>query len=707
MKITNIYINSFNKIVLASDEICKFKSYKLNIKNGRETISITSYSIVDTTILLNLNRNIDIKYHCFVEYEDTIYKVWYYPLYSTEEFNKRFFHNTALGAIYNKEKTTFKLWSPPATCVKLIIYEKPSSDQFNVKYMVDMKEHLGLWYTSVKGDLHETYYNYQVTLCDKCNIVVDPYASAVSINGLTGVVLDLKRTDPAMWHSDIYPAIEKYTDAIIYEVSLRDLSSHSSSGVLNRKKFLSLTEKEAKSPQGLSTCLDHILELGVTHIQLMPIFDFSCESVDERYSDKNYNWGYDPQNYNAPEGSYATNAYNPMCRIIELKNMIHFLHKNNLGITMDVVYNHIYHGCANNFQNIFPDYYFRFSQAEILCNGSGCGNDLASENLMVRKFIVDSVIFWAKEYHIDGFRFDLMGLIDINTMKLIEYELHKINKSMMIYGEGWDLNTCLPGHNKSTLNNSKYLCNIGFFNDKIRDCLKGNVFDLSDRGFIMGDSSKKDILKECIMSQYISPIQSVNYASCHDNHTLWDRINLSCIGETVEEKKKRVKLCSTIILTCPGIPFIYSGEEFCRSKQGESNSFNKPDYINSMDWDKKAEFIDVFNHYKKLIHIRKSHKLFKLHSMETLLNNLTFIKNTSKDILAFILKDSTGKDKWKQVLIAINAGKKDMYIDIPEIQWKLVLDSNYDKYDKNENILLKDKLLVKGLSSYILYYQED
>ncbi|WP_368489008.1 type I pullulanase [Clostridium sp. BJN0013] len=701
MKIINAYTNSFNKIILVSDKIFQFKSYRLNIKNGTEEISILSYSIVDDTIILNLSMDINIKYYCFIEYENIPYNVWYYPLYSTEEFNRKFFHNTPLGAIYTEEKTTFKLWSPPATCVKLVIYKKTSPDNFSIRHMIDMREYRGLWYTSVKGDLHETHYNYQVTLYDNSNIVVDPYATAVSINGLTGVVLNLKRTDPPMWHNDTCTVIKKYTDAIIYEVSLRDLSSHPSSGVSNSRKFLSLTEKNTKSPQGLSTCLDHILELGITHVQLMPIFDFSYKSVDERYADKDYNWGYDPQNYNAPEGSYATDAYHPLCRITELKKMIYCLHKNNIGINMDVVYNHIYHAWADNFQNIFPDYYFRFSQEEILCNGSGCGNDLASENLMVRKFIVDSVTFWAREYHIDGFRFDLMGLIDIDTMKLIEHELHKINKSIMIYGEGWDLNTSLSNHNKSTFDNAKYLNNIAFFNDKIRDCLKGNVFDLKDRGFIMGNMDQKQILEECIMSQYISPEQSINYASCHDNHTLWDRINLSCTDETIEEKKKMVKLCSTIILTCPGIPFIYSGEEFCRSKQGEFNSFNSPDYINSIDWNKKAEFIDVFNHYKKLIHMRKSHKLFKLYSIEILLNNLTFIKNTSKDILAFILKDSTGKDPWKQALIAVNAGKKDMYINIPDIKWKLILDSNHSK---NENILLKDKLLVKGLSSYILYY---
>lgn len=704
MKIINVYTDSFNKVTLISDEISQFKSYKLNVENGREKISVISYSIVDNTIILNLSRELNIKYYCFIEYENVLYKVWYYPLYSTEEFNKKFFHNTSLGAIYTKEKTTFKLWSPPASSVKLAIYEKISPDSFNIKYMIDMKEYRGLWYTSIKGDSHETYYNYHVTLYNNSNIVVDPYAVSVNINGLIGVVLDLKGTDPPMWHDDTYIDVKKYTDSIIYEVSLRDLSSHASSGVSNSKKFLSLTEKNTKSPQGLSTCLDHILELGITHLQLMPIFDFSYESVDERYSDKDYNWGYDPQNYNVPEGSYASDAYQPLCRIIELKKMIYCLHKNNIGINMDVVYNHVYHGWADNFQNIFPDYYFRFSQKKIPCSGSGCGNDLASEHLMVRKFITDSVTFWAREYHIDGFRFDLMGLIDIDTMKLIENKLHKINRSVMIYGEGWTLNTSLAEQNKSTFNNAKSLDNIAFFNDRIRDCLKGNVFDLKDRGFIMGDASKGKILRECIMSQYISPEQSVNYSSCHDNHTLWDRISLSCTHETIEEKKKMVKLCSTIILTCPGIPFIYSGEEFCRSKQGEHNSFNSPDYINCIEWNKKYEFMDVFNHYKKLIHIRKSHSLFRLYSRDTLLNNLIFIENIPEDILAFTIKDYTGRDNWKHALITVNVGRKDRHIDIPDMKWKVALDSNNIKI---ENIILKKPFILQSLSSYILYTEED
>lgn len=703
MKIINVYTDSFNKITLISDKTSEFKSYKLNIENGKKRISIISYSIVDDTIILNLNREINIKYHCFIEYESSFYKVWYYPLYSTNEFNKKFFHNTSLGALYMKEKTTFKLWSPAASCVKLVIYKKISSDKFNIEYIQDMKEDRGLWYTSVKGDLHKTYYNYNVTLYDNSNTVVDPYATAVGINGFKGVVLDLKKTNPPMWHKDTYTP-EKHTDSIIYEISLRDLSSHAGSGVSNSRKFLSLTEKNTKSPQGLNTCLDHIIELGVTHLQLMPIFDFSYKSVDERYSNKNYNWGYDPQNYNVPEGSYATDPYCPLCRIIELKKMIQCLHKNNIGINMDVVYNHVYHGWADNFQNIFPDYYFRLSKKEMLCNGSGCGNDLASEHLMVRKFIVDSVTFWAREYHMDGFRFDLMGLIDIDTMKSVEDRLHKINNSIMIYGEGWNLPTSLPEESKSTINNADFLDNISFFNDKIRDCLKGSTFDLKDRGFIMGDISKRELLKECIMCQYISPKQSINYSSCHDNHTLWDRINFSCSHETTEEKKKIVKLCSTIILTCAGTPFIYSGEEFCRSKQGEHNSFNSPDYINGIDWNKKYEFIDVFNHYKKLIHIRKSHPLFRIHSRETLLNNLVFIEDVPNDILAFIIKDHTGIDNWNQTLIAINTSRQDRYINIPHMKWKIALDSNQTEI---ENIILKGSLILKKLSSYILYTGEN
>lgn len=704
MKITKTYADSFNKIIILVDKTFEFRSYKLNIKNGTEKMFIISLSIVENAITLKLNRDINIKYYCFMEYENIPYKVEYYSLYSTEEFNKRFFHNTTLGAIYTKERTTFKLWSPPASCVKLILYKKNSPDNFSIDRRIDMNEHNGLWYISIVGDLQQTYYNYQITLYDDSNVVVDPYATGVCVNGLIGVVLDFKRTSPPMWHQDRRIFIEKYTDAIIYETSIRDLSSHESSGVLNKKKFLSLTEKNTKSPQGLSTCLDHILELGVTHIQLMPIFDFSYESIDERYSDKNYNWGYDPQNYNVPEGSYATDPYSPLCRIIELKKMIQCLHENNIGITMDVVYNHVYHGWIRNFQNIFPEYYFRLSKKDTLCNGSGCGNDIASENLMVRKFIIDSVIFWAREYHIDGFRFDLMGLIDIDTMKSIENELHKIDKSIMIYGEGWDLNTALPKYNKSISTNSKVLNNIAFFNDKIRDCLKGSVFDLKEKGFIMGNIHKYEPLKECLTSKYISPEQSINYDSCHDNHTLWDKINLSCNSESMEEKEKMVKLCSTIILTCAGIPFIYSGEEFCRSKQGECNSYNSPDYINSIDWNKKAEFIDIFNHYKKLISIRKCHDLFKIRSSKILLDNLIFINHIPKDILAFIIKDSTGEDPWKMCLIILNIGKKDMHINIPNTKWKLALDSNNVdlSYTLSEN-----RFMIKALSSYILYKGED
>lgn len=702
MRIIKSYLNVFNKIIITVDDPSQFKSYNLSVKNHEIKLNIKKYSIVDNNIILTLYEDVNIKKNCYIIYENIKEKVWYYPLYSTKEFNDKFFHNCILGAIYNKYHTIFRLWSPPASEVKLILYKKVNDKKFTIIDKILMKESNGLWSTSIKGDMHNSYYNYEVRIYEELNEVVDPYAKAVSINGLVSVVLDLEKSNPKGWNNDILPQLDNYNDAIIYEASIRDLSSHPQSGTANNKKFLSLTEKNTISPSGLSTGINHIKELGITHLQLMPIFDFSFKSVDEENPDK-YNWGYDPQNYNVPEGSYSTNAYDPICRIIELKTMIYHLHQNGIAVNMDVVYNHIYDGFNSNFQKIFPDYYFRFIDKDTPSNGSGCGNDIASEHLMVRKFIIDSTLYWAKEYHLDGFRFDLMGLIDVETMNMIKNKLKNINKSIMIYGEGWDLNTTLPQHLKSTYTNAPKLEDIAFFNDKIRDCLSGNIFDIKDKGFIMGNSLMEEDLKKCISSKYILVSQSINYSCCHDNRTLWDKITLSCSDENIENIKKMVKLSSFIILTTPGIPFIYSGEEFCRTKNGEDNSFNKADEINWIDWNRKDEFLDVFEHYKTLISIRKNHYIFRTSNMVDLKNSLNFIENTQKNTLSFIMKDVSNKDSWKYVLVAFNVNKTEKSIDIPCGKWTLDFDSN--NIDK-KGLIIENRLLLKPLSSYILYIKK-
>jgi pullulanase len=697
MKIFTAILQNFNKIKVTVDNFTEFRSYKFEIENGNTMLYVKKYSVIENDITLTLDGEINIKNECFIQYENIREKVWFFPLFSTEEFDDKYYHDSILGATYNKHYTIFRVWSPVATYIDLLLYYEgnPSGSEKHIR--LHMQEHNGLWTLLVKGDLHGMYYTYEVKVFNNLNEVVDPYAKAVGINGIRGAIVDLNKTNPENWQNDASPKLESYTDAIIYETSIRDISSHPNSGVKYSGKFLALTENNT-TYYTVTTCLDHIKELGITHIQFMPIFDFCYLSIDEK-KPVSYNWGYDPQNYNVPEGSYSTNPYDPVCRIKELKAMIQHLHKNNLCINMDVVYNHVANAPNSNFEKIFPGYYFRFYNSGTPSNGSGCGNDVASEHSMMRKFIIDSVSYWAKEYHIDGFRFDLMGLLDITTMNSIHERLLKLDRNIMLYGEGWDLNTFLDRNLKAAEYNTSKLPNLGFFNERIRDCIKGNVFSLYDKGFATGKPFLEEELKKCISAYYLKPNESINYVSCHDNYTLWDKIDLSCNNESFEIKKKMLKLSAAIILTSQGVPFIYSGEEFCRTKNGNDNSFNKPDDINWMDWDRKLEFLDVFDYYKKVIAIRNNHAAFRINNIDDIKNHLHFIDNTPNNTVAFILKDYANNDVWKEILVAYNANKEPSNITIPDGKWRLALGSDIDLYKDSFGGSLK----LDGVCAYIFY----
>ncbi|MBC2582882.1 type I pullulanase [Clostridium sp. DJ247] len=698
MKIFSASLENFDKVKISVDNSSEFRSYKFQIKNGNEDLYAKKYSITENYITLTLNKEINIKSLCFVMYENLCVKTSYIPLFSTKDFDDKFYHHSILGANYTKQSTIFRLWSPAASYINLILYDKTDPYGYKNQTKISMKENNGLWYVSVKGDLHGCYYNYEVNVYNNVSEVVDPYAKAVGANGTRGAIINMKQTNPEGWDEDIPPLVSNFTDAIIYEASIRDMSSHPNSGVKNKCKFLSMTENNTTN-KNVSTCLEHIKELGITHVQLMPIFDFSYTSVDEK-NPTLYNWGYDPQNYNVPEGSYSTDPYNPICRILELKTMIQHLHKNGICINMDVVYNHVADVTSSSFEKIFPEYYFRFYDDSKLSNGSGCGNDVASEHSMVRKFIIDSVTYWINEYHIDGLRFDLMGLLDITTMNSIRTKVNTTGKTIMIYGEGWDLDTSLNKNIKAASYNYKKLPYIGFFNDKIRNCVKGDVFDITDKGFATGKFLLEEELKNCISCKQLPPNQSINYISCHDNHTLWDKITLSCPNTDTEQKKRILKLCAAILFTSQGIPFMLSGEEFCRTKKGEANSFNKPDNINWMDWDRKLEFIDIFYYYKELIYIRKNHPAFRMNTYEDIERNLIFVENTPKNTVAFILKDYAKGDSWKDILVIYNANRESVNIQIPEGPWNVALGQCINSVNKT---ILGNIIELEGISSSILF----
>ena len=607
------HIVGFNKIRIFSDTSLDIE--KIKFFNNNVLLSISYFTTNENTIDIFLKENISIKDFCHISYNDTTIKAIYKDLFKTSEFENKYHYSGELGAIYSPSSTTFKVWSPAASKIDLLLYSQGDADTNENPTVIKLTEENGLWSTTIKDDLKGIFYTYEVTVYDETNEIVDPYAKAVGINGLRGAVVDLASTNPENWSKDFSPELKSFTDAIIYEISIRDLSSCVNSGIVNKGKFLGLTEENTSYNGNISTGLSHIKDLGVTHVQILPMYDFSNISVDEKNPTEKYNWGYDPQNYNAPEGSFATNAYDPLCRIKELKQMVACLHKNNLSVNMDVVYNHMYEVVYTNLHKLFPGYFFREDDFGNFSDGTGCGNDTCSEHSMFRKFMVDSTMYWVKEYHLDGLRFDLMGIHDVDTMNEIRNSLNTLGRPIMLYGEGWTLNTMLPAQLRATQYNAYKMPHIGHFNDVVRNSIRGSVFEVHEKGFASGEGYLEHDIKKCVtacihfddnvIGAYETPDQTINYISAHDNHTIWDKLALSNAEDSIEDRKYMQKFANAIVLTCQGIAFLHAGVEFCRTKQGVENSYKSPDAINSIDWSRKAEFLDVFEYYKGIIFLKK------------------------------------------------------------------------------------------------------
>ncbi|NLZ47951.1 MAG: type I pullulanase [Clostridiales bacterium] len=710
MYIQKCSLINFTTISVLIGDFSQFDYNNFIVKNGDISINPENVTINNNQVLINLKNAIDIKKETTVFYNDLSAKVSYFSFYSSEEFHNTYYTNKELGAIYTKDHTIFRLWSPVASFVNLLIYENGDPSVEGEVKKFTMVEDKGLWEIKIDGDLKGSFYTYEINVFGETNEVVDPYAKACGINGLRGAIVNLRETTPDNFYSYKGPNFEHYNDAIIYEANIRDISVHPDSGIAHKGKYLGLAEENTKSPKGVSTGLSHILELGVTHVQLMPIFDYSYLSVDERHPYK-YNWGYDPQNYNIPEGSYSTDPYNPTIRIRELKELIKTLHKHGLGVIMDVVYNHVFHHETSNFEKIFPGYYFRQYDDGSISQGTGCGNDTASERSMVRKFIIDSVMYWAKEYNLDGFRFDLMGIHDIETMKQIYENLKSLGRKFIVYGEGWYLNTNLRDDQKANIYNSFQLKNIGFFNDKIRDAVKGSVFNIHERGFVSDNESTVDTIKFCAAgcalnifgkpATFYSPEQNINYSSCHDNYTLWDKLKLSCPDASEEELKNMSKLADGIVLTSIGVPFIHAGAEFCRTKGGIENSYNSADTINRMDWYEKANFLDVMEYYKGLIKLRKEHKAFRMYDREQVANHLKFLPG-ARSCVAFILENHANGDTWKDIVVIYNGANHCNSVSIPEGSWNVVVNKNSAGTDIIETIE-GSNVAVESTSMMVLY----
>ena len=589
-----------------------------------------------------------------------------------------------LGSKYSKKETVFKFWSPAAQEVKVCIYTKGTDREDGAQAVsrsnMKLYPEYGTWVLHLKGDLKNKYYTYLVTIDGKEYEIVDPYAKAVGANGDRGMIVDLKSTNPEGWENDKFERVANATDAVIWEISVRDFSASETSGVSekNRGKFLAFTEDGTvvDSIEGaLPTCIDYLKDLGVNYVQINPFYDFA--SIDETdTTNPQYNWGYDPKNYNVPEGSYSSNPYNGNVRIKECKQMIQALHEAGIGVIMDVVYNHTYANEDSWFNLAVPNYYYRIDEEGNWSNGSGCGNDTASERTMFRKFMIDSVVYWAKEYHIDGFRFDLMGLHDVKTMNLIRSNLDKLENGerIIMYGEAWDLPTnCASSVKLATQNNLPALSDrIGAFNDTFRDGMKGNVFDAKDTGFIQAGSNKSKV-KSGIEGMSTAgtwgtpTTQCVNYTSCHDNLSLYDKLVESVYPDEGNYRKRREdlvsmnKLSAALTLTSQGVPFMMAGEEMARSKDGDENSYKSPVEVNQIDWNDINKYADLTEYYKGLIDIRQTVDLLRDPTGEVA-KNISYLKDLDDGVIAYT---ATGSGNTKGFAAVFNGSDKKTTVKFP------------------------------------------
>lgn len=624
------------------------------------------------------------------------------------KWNNYIYSGNDLGVTYNKAFTVFKVWAPTRNDVRTIIYSNYADKQGKVYPMT--KEEKGLWSLRVAGDYSNKYYNYLVCTDGKEIETPDPYTKGAAVNGSKGMIVDFQSINPKGWNNHLIPKPIKSTQSIIYEMHIRDFSIDRDSGIKNKGKYLAFTERGTKSMDGLATGLDHLLELGITHIHLLPVFDFS--SIDETKEDE-YNWGYDPYLYNVPEGSYATNPYDGTVRIKEFKEMIMALHENGIRVIMDVVYNHTFNTERNPFEILVPNYYYRSNSNGIYTNGSGCGNETASEKPMMRKFILDSLRHWVKEYKIDGFRFDLMALHDIHTMNEIEKELKKINPSILIYGEPWTGGDSSLDWELQFRKGKQRGCQIALFNDDFRNCIKGDN-DGIQRGFANGAWGLKNEIKKGIVGSIeydsglsgfaMEPKETINYVTSHDNLILFDKI-LKSNGEATDEEGERMnRLALSIILTSQGIPFIQGGTEFLRTKKGNHNSYNAGDHINGIEWSRKKYYFKTYEYVKNLITLRKKQKVMTLDKAEEIRKSLGFLHSPDKAV-AYLLT-SPYKEDYSHIVIAHNSNRNEVRIKLPlEGEWKVIA----NEFEVNENGVSNGvkyfigEVAMAPLSTYILY----
>ncbi|HPT67961.1 MAG TPA: type I pullulanase [Bacillota bacterium] len=643
----------------ASGAILNVDQFQVFDEFGRE-LTITSRMIIDEkqirlviAEMLNVKHMYRVSHPVYVGKNVDVSAAINDPAY--------FYDGDDLGYTYTPVATAFRVWTPVATDVFLLLFNDPNGPcRAKLPMLPDRN---GTWRLEVQGDLAGKYYLYEVKVFGEWRQTPDPYSKGLSANSRRSLILDMEATNPPGWEEHFRPEFNRYTDAVIYETHLRDLTIHPQSGIKHKGKYLALTETDTRGPHGVKTGLAHLKELGVTHVHFLPLADYA--NVDETQN-TGYNWGYDPEFYNVPEGSYATEP-NDGSRVRELKQLIMALHQNGLRVVMDVVYNHTAHVGTSAFDLLVPKFFYRMDPNGNYASASGCGNEVATERLMVRKFILDSLKFWVREYKVDGFRFDLMGIYDLETIKAIVKEIHALNPSLLLYGEPWAAGLVRLPADKLFYKGWQRHMGLALFNDGFRNALKG---DTSGHwpGYVQGRAEEREAVIKGIMGSIddfaATPGETINYVSCHDDLCLWDKLMKSAPEATEEERIRMSQLANGIVLVSQGIPFLHGGEEFARTKQGIRDSVRSGDAVNQYDYARKHKYEKLFRFYQGMIHLRRQHPAFRMNDPEEIRRNLRFF-STPQQTIGFLLENGANGDSWKTILVLINPNRFAVGVELP------------------------------------------
>jgi len=736
--------NTFHVIVSPPIAVMHTATEGFSINDGSSDVPITAATATNASggnasgFDLTIASNVDLAKNYTVSHAGLVSaNASTSGLYDSQAFADAFtYTGSDLGNTYHSSTSTdFRVWAPTATAVSIMKHATAAESRSQGTELAMTKDVKGTWVYHFTGDANRMIYDYKVHVDGGVNYASDPYARSSTIDSSHSVVVDLTQSNPTGWSATTSPNYGTgNTDASVYELQVRDLSSNANSGIplAHQKKFLGLTDlntsysyqtsktqivkgryKTVVTQYTTPTGISAIKALGVTHVELLPVYDFNNLGEGGSESDPPFNWGYDPVNYNVPDGGFSSDPTDPYARITELKSGIETIHQQGMRTIMDVVYNHVSDASTFSEEQIVPGYFFRTNSDGSLTSASGCGNDVDSERPMVRKFIVDSVTYWAKEYHFDGFRFDLMGLLDVTTLNQIRSALDLIDPTIVMIGEGWNMGTATHPANQNAASD---MPNIGFFNDQIRDATKGSVFNSNDTGFVQGKTSSADGVIAGIVGQTSfggrtsanwmasTPGQSVNYVEAHDNLTLWDKLDAS-MGSSNKAARMLAadRQAAAILFTSQGIPFMQAGQEFLRTKGGDDNSYASGDVVNSLDWSKRALNSSTVNYYAGLIALRKAHAAFRMKTAAAITANVK-VSSATRSVINEVLNGTAAGDSWKQIVVLHNSNSSAVTITLPaKTNWYVVVNGSSAGVTTLSTLKKTNKVVVPAMTSLVLH----